>query len=71
LTGIVVAGALRHLARERRVNVRVNRNSPPCVSDGSGDEPHDILSRRLKAAGVSIYHPDPASALLEAEKVSP
>jgi hypothetical protein len=44
---------------------------PPCCSDGVGDEAHAVLYRQLKAAGVSIYHPDPASALLgEAEKVS-
>ena len=36
---------------------------PPCLSDGVGDEPHDILYRRLKAAGISVYHPNPLEAL--------
>src|SRR5262245_58029744 len=41
---------------------------PPCASDGVGEERHAKLYRQLKAAGVSIYHPDPAAALEAAQK---
>src|SRR5262245_1169960 len=35
---------------------------PPCASDGVGNDKHAKLYRQLKAAGVSVYHPDPAKA---------
>jgi hypothetical protein len=36
---------------------------PPCCGDQDGTEPHDDLLRKMLAAGVSRFHPDPAKAL--------
>jgi hypothetical protein len=36
---------------------------PPCVCDGEGDEPGDRLLRKMIAAGVSQFEPDPMAAL--------
>src|SRR5262245_46209578 len=43
---------------------------PPCHGDPDGDEPHDILLRRMLEAGVGRYHPDPAQALETAKSSS-
>jgi hypothetical protein len=37
--------------------------NPPCVCDGEGDEPGDRLLRRMLAAGVSQFDPDPLAAV--------
>jgi hypothetical protein len=39
---------------------------PPCFADGAGDGPADILLRKMLAAKISRWHPDPF-AELEAE----
>jgi hypothetical protein len=39
---------------------------PPCASDGVGDEPHDVLLRRMLEARLSRFDPDPAAALAAA-----
>lgn len=41
---------------------------PPCASDGVGDEPHDVLLRRMLEARLSRFDPDPAAALAAAAK---
>ncbi len=38
-------------------------DSPPCHGDEDGDEPQDVLLRRMLDAGVSQYDPDPPKAL--------
>ena len=45
--------------------------TPPCYcdGDGDGDGPGDVLLRKMLAAGVSRYHPDPLAALEAAHKV--
>jgi hypothetical protein len=40
---------------------------PPCIADSDGHEPADDLLRRMLAAGVSKFYPDPAKALAVTE----
>lgn len=42
--------------------------SPPCCSNGEGDEPEHKLARKLIDAGLSTYEPDPLRALREVAK---
>ena len=39
---------------------------PPCHGDRKGDAPGDKLLRRMLAAGVSQFDPDPLAALAKA-----
>jgi hypothetical protein len=41
---------------------------PPCLGDEDGNGPADVLLRRMLAAGISRYHPDPLAALREAKR---
>ena len=40
--------------------------SPPCWSDGKGNDPKDKLCRKMLKAGISKFHPVPLAALEEA-----
>lgn len=39
--------------------------TPPCFADEDGADPGDVLLRKMLAAKISRWHPDPLAALAE------